>query len=177
MPRARLSVWSATTVSLQKESGEFMDNPVVGIVMGSRSDRETMEEAAKVLGELGIPHETVVSSAHRDPERTREYARRAEERGLRVLIAGAGYAAHLPGVLASETTLPVIGVPLASSPLGGIDSLLSIVQMPSGVPVATVGVGGSGAKNAALLAAEILALEDGELAAVLKGYREKLREK
>lgn len=154
-----------------------MDKPLVGIVMGSESDGEIMAGAAQVLEKLGIPHETLVSSAHRDPDRTRKYAREAKEKGIKVLIAGAGYAAHLPGALASETTLPVIGVPLASSPLGGIDSLLSIVQMPSGVPVATMGVGESGARNAALLAAEILALENKELAAALQIYREELKRK
>ena len=154
-----------------------MGSPLVGIVMGSESDRKIMEEAEKVLSELDIPYETLISSAHRDPEKTREYAKTARERGVKVLIAGAGYAAHLPGALASETTLPVIGVPLASSPLGGVDSLLSIVQMPSGVPVATMGVGKSGAKNAALLACQILALEDERFAAALQGYRERLREK
>ncbi len=154
-----------------------MDEPLVGIVMGSKSDGKIMEAAGEVLKELGIPHETLISSAHRDPDRTREYARGAKERGVRVLIAGAGYAAHLPGALASETTLPVIGVPLASSPFQGIDSLLSIVQMPSGVPVATMGVGKSGAENAALLAAEVLALEDKELAVRLDSYRDRLREK
>jgi phosphoribosylaminoimidazole carboxylase PurE protein len=154
-----------------------MDGPLVGIVMGSESDREVMEAAAQILKELEIPHEILSSSAHRQPEKTREYATRAMERGIKVIIAGAGYAAHLPGVIASQTTLPVIGVPLASSPLAGIDSLLSIIQMPSGIPVATMGIGKSGAKNAALLAAEILALEEERFAAALEGYRQRLREK
>lgn len=154
-----------------------MDGPLVGIVMGSESDREVMEAAAQILQELEISHEILSSSAHRQPEATREYAKRARERGIKVIIAGAGYAAHLPGVIASQTTLPVIGVPLASSPLVGIDSLLSIVQMPSGIPVAAMGIGKSGAKNAALLAAEILALEEEKFAAAIEGYRQKFREK
>jgi 5-(carboxyamino)imidazole ribonucleotide mutase len=136
-----------------------MMDPVVGIVMGSESDREVMSEAEKVLTKLNIPHEVVVSSAHRDPEKTREYATSASDRGIKVIIAGAGYSAHLPGVIASLTRVPVIGVPLDSSPLKGIDSLLSIVQMPKGVPVATMGVGKSGVHNAALLAARILGID------------------
>jgi phosphoribosylaminoimidazole carboxylase PurE protein len=152
--------------------------PLVGIVLGSESDLPVMSEAEKVLKDFGVPHERIVSSAHRHPERTHEYARNASRRGLRVLIAGAGMAAHLAGALASSTTLPVIGVPLASHSahsLNGLDALLSTVQMPSGVPVATVAVGG--AKNAAFLAAQILALQDEGLSRRLKEHREALQRK
>lgn len=146
-----------------------MTQPRVGIIMGSRSDRDTMEGATAVLEELGIAHEVRIVSAHRTPERMREYAMTAEERGLRVIIAGAGGAAHLPGMTAAMTTLPVIGVPVRSAALNGVDSLLSIVQMPRGVPVATVAIGPAGAVNAGLLAARILGIEDPAL-------RERLRE-
>jgi phosphoribosylaminoimidazole carboxylase PurE protein len=151
-----------------------MEKPIVGIVMGSQSDAEVMNGAAEILQELGISHEVLVSSAHRNPVRTREWARTASDRGLRIIIAGAGGAAHLAGAIASETMLPVVGVPLASTPLAGFDALLSTVQMPSGVPVATMGVGRSGAKNAALLAARILALADPDIALRLNAYRERL---
>jgi phosphoribosylaminoimidazole carboxylase PurE protein len=140
-----------------------MSAPRVGILIGSESDRPVMQECLRRLEELGVAAEVTVSSAHRNPEATREYARTAAARGIRVLVAGAGMAAHLAGALASETILPVIGVPLAAGPLGGIDALLSTVMMPAGVPVATVAVGSAGAANAAVLAAEILALEDAEL--------------
>lgn len=130
--------------------------PVVGIVLGSDSDRDIMKEAEKVLTEHKIPYEVVVSSAHRDPEKTREYAISASQRGIKVIIAGAGYSAHLPGYIASLTEIPVIGVPLDTSPLKGLDSLLSIVQMPKGVPVGTMGIGKAGAHNAALFAIRIL---------------------
>jgi phosphoribosylaminoimidazole carboxylase PurE protein len=135
----------------------------VGVVMGSESDRPTMEEAARVLAEFGVPCEVVVRSAHRAPEATARWAREARGRGLRVIIAGAGGAAHLAGTVAAHTRLPVLGVPLATSPLGGFDSLLATVQMPPGVPVGTLGVGAWGAKNAAHLALRILALEDAAL--------------
>jgi 5-(carboxyamino)imidazole ribonucleotide mutase len=141
--------------------------PIVGVVMGSRSDLAVMQAAADTLGELGIPHEVRVVSAHRTPEHMVAYAQQAAERGLRVLIAGAGGAAHLPGMLASLCTLPVIGVPVALKYFDGLDSLLSILQMPAGVPVATVAVGN--ARNAGLLAARILAVADPELRAALKG--------
>jgi 5-(carboxyamino)imidazole ribonucleotide mutase len=134
--------------------------PIVGVVMGSRSDWETMRHTCEVLAELGIPYEAKVVSAHRTPERLFRYAREAEGRGLEVLIAGAGGAAHLPGMLASITLLPVLGVPVESRVLRGVDSLLSIVQMPRGVPVGTLAIGGSGAANAGLLAAAILARKD-----------------
>ena len=134
--------------------------PRVAILMGSESDRPVMEGAARVLDDLGIPHEVLVMSAHRTPQRVMEYARSAEARGIRVIIAGAGMAAHLPGVIASWTTLPVIGVPLAAGELRGLDALYAIVQMPPGVPVATVGIGAAGARNAAYLAAAMLSLGD-----------------
>lgn len=152
------------------------DSPLVGIVMGSDSDLPVLQEAARILNRLGIPHEVVVASAHRTPERTRKYVQQAEARGLRVLIAGAGGAAALPGFLASETTLPVIGVPIASTPLGGLDALLSIVQMPKGVPVATSAVGAAGAVNAGILAAQILALSDEGIAKRLAAFRVRLAE-
>jgi phosphoribosylaminoimidazole carboxylase PurE protein len=147
----------------------------VGIVMGSESDLEVMRGAKTVLTELGVESELRVLSAHRTPEEATAYARDAEARGIRVLIAGAGMAAHLAGALVAQTTLPVIGVPLAASSLGGLDSLLSTVQMPSGLPVATVAIGG--ATNAGLLAAAILALSDEPLAAKLKARRSSMREK
>lgn len=142
----------------------------VGIIMGSRSDEPVMAKAGVLLEELGIGSETVVSSAHRNPERTAAWAHEAAGRGLRVLIAGAGMAAALPGVVAAHTTLPVVGVPIASGALNGVDALYAIVQMPPGVPVATVGI--DNARNAALLAAQILALEDRAVAAALTRYRE-----
>lgn len=142
--------------------------------MGSDSDLEVMKEAAKVLDEFGVEHEIVVTSAHRSPHRTHQWALNLEKRGIEIVIAGAGMAAHLAGVLASLTTLPVIGVPLESPSLKGLDSLLSTVQMPGGVPVACVAIGKAGAKNAAFLAVEILALKSEELKKKLKAYREKL---
>ena len=148
-----------------------MGRPRVGIVMGSDSDLEVLRETIKVLDDLGIPHEVVVASAHRTPEQTRRYATRAERRGIRVLIAGAGGAAALPGFLASLTSLPIIGVPINSSPLNGLDALLSIAQMPKGVPVATVAVGRWGAANAGILAAQILALSDGRVRKRLAAFR------
>ncbi|HEX4154020.1 MAG TPA: 5-(carboxyamino)imidazole ribonucleotide mutase [Acidobacteriaceae bacterium] len=143
----------------------------VGIIMGSRSDWPTLEHAAKVLDELGVPYEAEVVSAHRTPDRMMEYAATAEGRGLRVLIAGAGGAAHLPGMVAAKTRLPVLGVPVQTHALQGIDSLLSIVQMPGGVPVATFAIGAAGAKNAGLFAAAILALQDARLARALDAFR------
>ena len=143
----------------------------VGIIMGSASDEETMHKGATVLDELGIGYEIVISSAHRNPERTATYAREAAGRGLKVIVAGAGLAAALPGVLAAHTILPVIGVPVASGPLNGVDALYSIVQMPPGIPVATVGI--DNARNAAMLAAQILALADDAVAQAIGKYREK----
>jgi len=144
--------------------------PQVGIVLGSDSDWPVMKAAKEVLDELGLSHEVRVISAHRTPERARDYARSAEDRGLRVLIAGAGGAAHLPGVLAAFTTLPVIGVPVATPALNGVDALYSIVQMPPGVPVATVGI--NGAKNAGLLAAQILGIHDATVRARLHTFKQ-----
>ena len=147
--------------------------PLVGIIMGSRSDWETMRHAAETLKALEVPHERRVVSAHRTPERLYEYARSAAARGLRVIIAGAGGAAHLPGMTASLTRLPVLGVPVESNALSGLDSLLSIVQMPAGVPVGTLAVGKAGAVNAGLLAAAILAVQDEALADRLDAWRTK----
>ena len=140
-----------------------MGKPLVGILMGSDSDLSVMEEASKVLEKFGIGHEVVVSSAHRSPERTRKYVVGASKRGIKILIAGAGGAAHLAGVVAAETTLPVIGVPIGSSALNGLDALLSTAQMPGGVSVAGMAIGKAGAKNAGILAIQILALNDKNL--------------
>jgi 5-(carboxyamino)imidazole ribonucleotide mutase len=148
--------------------------PVVSIVMGSDSDLEIMREAAKALDGFGITYEIDISSAHRSPARTSEYARNAAGRGIKVIVAGAGGAAHLAGVIAAESTLPVIGVPIPSTPLQGMDSLLAIVQMPAGIPVATVAIGKAGATNAGILAAQILALGDPSLAKKLEAHKEKL---
>jgi 5-(carboxyamino)imidazole ribonucleotide mutase len=145
----------------------------VGIIMGSRSDWETMRHAAEMLDALGVAYETKVVSAHRTPERLFDYARGAAARGLKVIVAGAGGAAHLPGMAASMTRLPVLGVPVRSKALNGVDSLLSIVQMPAGVPVGTLAIGEAGAANAGLLAASILALSDEALAARLEAWRER----
>jgi phosphoribosylaminoimidazole carboxylase PurE protein len=151
-----------------------MENPLVGIVMGSASDRPIMEEAARQLERFKVPYEMIVASAHRSPERTREYARTAHERGLKVIIAGAGGAAHLAGTIAAETVVPVIGVPIDSSPLQGMDALLATVQMPAGIPVATMAVGKAGAKNAGILAVQILALHEPELSERLWEYKKEL---
>jgi 5-(carboxyamino)imidazole ribonucleotide mutase len=145
--------------------------PSVGIIMGSQSDWETMRHAAEVLDELRVPYEAKVVSAHRTPRRLYEYATNAEELGIKVIIAGAGGAAHLPGMAASMTTLPVLGVPVESKTLQGLDSLLSIAQMPGGIPVGTLAIGKAGAKNAGLLAASILALQDEGVAKRLKAWR------
>jgi 5-(carboxyamino)imidazole ribonucleotide mutase len=151
-----------------------MAEPLVGIIMGSRSDWETMRHAAETLRELGVAHETKVVSAHRTPKRLYDYALSARPRGLRMIIAGAGGAAHLPGMAASMTTLPVLGVPVESQALKGMDSLLSIVQMPAGVPVGTLAIGKAGAINAALLAAAMLAGSDQALSGRLDAWRERL---
>jgi len=147
------------------------DTPLVGIIMGSQSDWKTMSVAHEVLNELGICHEYRIVSAHRTPERMYNYAKTAKDRGLKVIIAGAGGAAHLPGMVASLTPLPVLGVPVKSKALKGMDSLLSIVQMPGGIPVGTLAIGEAGAKNAALLAASILGTSDSALQAKLEEYR------
>lgn len=150
--------------------------PLVGILMGSKCDWETMQAAAQILEEFGVSHEARVASAHRSPELVAEYVKSAEARGLEVLIAAAGLAAHLPGVVAAITLLPVLGVPMHSSALGGLDSLLSMVQMPGGVPVGTLAIGSHGAKNAALLAIRILANSRPELREKLRQYHEKMAE-
>lgn len=148
--------------------------PLVSIIMGSDSDLEVMSEAAKALELFDIPYEIDISSAHRSPARTGAYARGAAARGIKVIIAGAGGAAHLAGVIAAETILPVVAVPIASTPLNGLDSLLAMVQMPAGIPVATVAIGKAGATNAGILAAQIIATSDGKVAAKLVEFKEKL---
>ena len=150
-------------------------SPRVSIVMGSKSDYEVMKESAKVLAGFDVTHEVRVISAHRTPDRAHDFAASAEARGVQVIIAAAGKAAHLAGVLAATTPLPVIGVPMTTSDLGGLDSLLSMVQMPAGIPVGAVAIGNAGAKNAALLAVAILALSDERLRTELKAYRERMR--
>ncbi len=151
--------------------------PHVGVVMGSASDWPTMMESASLLREFGVPHETLVLSAHRMPLQMASYATEAQERGLLAIIAGAGGAAHLPGMLAAQTVLPVLGVPIQSKSLGGIDSLLSIVQMPAGIPVATFAIGRAGARNAALFAIALLALHDVSLAEKLNSFRHRENKK
>ncbi|HKI49090.1 MAG TPA: 5-(carboxyamino)imidazole ribonucleotide mutase [Desulfobacteria bacterium] len=150
------------------------NKPLVGVVMGSASDADVMKGCVEVLKEMGIPHEVKILSAHRTPEQTREYAATASERGIQVIIAGAGSAAHLAGAIAAQTTLPVIGIPIDSSPLKGMDALLSTVQMPSGIPVATVALGKGGGKNAAVLASQILGLKDAVIAQEVVRYRKAL---
>ncbi|MBQ2260719.1 MAG: 5-(carboxyamino)imidazole ribonucleotide mutase [Loktanella sp.] len=148
-----------------------MTQPLVGIIMGSQSDWPTMREAADMLDQLGVAYETRIVSAHRTPDRLWDYGKTAASRGLQVIIAGAGGAAHLPGMMASKTRVPVIGVPVQTRALSGVDSLYSIVQMPRGFPVATMAIGGAGAANAGLMAAGILALQDDALAARLDAWR------
>ena len=155
---------------------EISSKPLVGIIMGSKSALETMQESMKVLDELQISYEAHVVSAHRTPDKMFEYAELARERGIKVIIAGAGGAAHLPGMVAAKTTLPVIGVPVQSRTLNGIDSLLSIVQMPGGIPVATVAIGKAGGKNAGLLAASILSTSNATITKKLDEYREEMTE-
>jgi len=150
------------------------DNPRVLIVMGSDSDLSVMEEAKKILQDFGVKTKMAIASAHRTPQKVVSLVKDAEKDGIQIFIAGAGYAAHLAGAIAAQTTLPVIGVPLEGSSLQGLDALLSTVQMPSGIPVATVAIGKTGAKNAGILAAEILALTDKNIATALKEYRKKL---
>jgi 5-(carboxyamino)imidazole ribonucleotide mutase len=150
--------------------------PLVGILMGSKSDWETMQAAARILDEFNVSHEAKVASAHRSPELVSEYTKTAEERGLEVIIAAAGLAAHLPGVVAAQTLLPVLGVPMHGNALGGLDALLSMVQMPGGVPVGTLAIGSHGAKNAALLAIRILANSRPELREKLVAYHKKMAE-
>jgi 5-(carboxyamino)imidazole ribonucleotide mutase len=150
--------------------------PLVGVIMGSKSDWDTLRHASEILAQFHVPHERRVVSAHRTPEWMCEYARTAEERGLRVIIAGAGGAAHLPGMIAAQTTLPVLGVPVQSRALQGLDSLLSIVQMPAGVPVGTLAIGEAGATNAALLALRILAIEQPRLREQLQAHQDRQRQ-
>ena len=150
-----------------------MDTPLIGIVMGSRSDWETMQHAAQKLESLGVPHEVRVVSAHRTPDALFDYAASAQSRGLRAIIAGAGGAAHLPGMLAAKTAVPVLGVPVQSKALNGMDSLLSIVQMPAGIPVATFAIGNAGAANAALFAAALLAHDHEDIAQALAEFRKR----
>ncbi len=154
-----------------------MDRPLVGILMGSDSDLPVMRECAAVLEEFGIPYEMTISSAHRTPDRTKEFIHEAEKKGIKVFIAGAGLAAHLAGFVAAHTTLPVIGIPLEAGPLKGMDSLLSTVQMPPGVPVATVAIGKAGARNAGILAAQILATSDEAIRGKLAEYRRRQAQK
>jgi 5-(carboxyamino)imidazole ribonucleotide mutase len=152
------------------------DRPLVGILMGSKSDWETMQAATKILNEFGVANEAKVASAHRSPELVSEYVKTAEKRGLEVIIAAAGLAAHLPGVVAAQTLLPVLGVPMHSPALGGLDALLAIAQMPGGVPVGTLAIGSHGAKNAALLAIRILANSRPELREKLRQYHVRMAE-
>jgi phosphoribosylaminoimidazole carboxylase PurE protein len=156
-----------------KKGTKIMSAPKVLILIGSASDQDVMLKGAKLLEEFDVSYQMEVSSAHRNPDKTKRLAQEAEKKGIKVIIAGAGMAAHLPGVIASHTTLPVIGVPLSASSLMGLDSLLSMVQMPSGIPVATMAVGDAGAKNAAVLAVQILALSDGELKEKLEEFKKK----
>lgn len=151
-------------------------NPVIGIIMGSQSDWDTMKEAHDILHNMGIPHEVKIISAHRTPDRLYEYAKTAKDKGLNIIIAGAGGAAHLPGMTASMTPLPVLGVPVESKALQGMDSLLSIAQMPGGIPVGTLAIGKAGAKNAGILAASIIALHDQDVAQKLEEFRAKQTE-
>jgi 5-(carboxyamino)imidazole ribonucleotide mutase len=151
--------------------------PLVAVVMGSKSDTEALKPTLEILTKLGIEHEVNIISAHRTPEKAREYALKARGRGIEVIIAAAGMAAHLPGVLASWTTLPVIGIPIASGELKGVDALYSIVQMPPGIPVATVAIGSAGAKNAAYLAAEILGIKHDKIRQAYENYRKELQGK
>jgi 5-(carboxyamino)imidazole ribonucleotide mutase len=154
-----------------------MSAPKVLIVMGSKKDQDVMCRAAEILEKFMIPYQMEISSAHRNPDKTRKLAENAERRGIQVIIAGAGMAAHLPGVIASFTSLPIIGIPLNASPLSGVDSLFSMVQMPSGIPVATMAIGEAGAKNAGIFAVEILALSDAKLKKSLDVFRKELKGK
>ncbi len=160
----------------ESQSNRNPGSPRVGIVMGSDSDLNVMKEAAAILEKFDIPYDITVASAHRTPQRAGEYATSARDKGMQVIIAGAGHAAHLAGVLAAHTTLPIIGVPIDSSCLQGMDALLSTVQMPPGVPVATVSIGKSGARNAGILAAQILALADADLEQKLTAFKQEMAE-
>lgn len=164
---------SATRKAKTKANAKPATKPLVGVIMGSQSDWATLKAAATMLEHFAIPYEARIVSAHRTPDRLMEYAKTAEKRGIKVIIAGAGGAAHLPGMAASMTTLPVLGVPVESKALKGMDSLLSIVQMPKGIPVGTLAIGEAGAANAGLLAASIIALNDSKLAKALAQFRAK----
>lgn len=175
--RAAKKKTTRTTTAAKKAApakGKRASRPLVGILMGSASDLDVMNEAARVLEELGIAHEVVVTSAHRSPKKTADYTASARDRGVQVLIVAAGLAAHLAGAVAANTTLPVLGVPLDSGSLRGMDALLSTVMMPAGVPVGTLAIGSAGARNAALLAAQILALQDARLARALAERKAKM---
>lgn len=171
---------AVATATVLVDGSEMSDEkepaPLVGVIMGSRSDWDTMKNAVEVLEEFGVPHEARVVSAHRTPDWMFEYAKSAHDRGVKVIIAGAGGAAHLPGMVASQTVLPVLGVPVQSRALQGLDSLLSIVQMPGGVPVGTTAIGTAGAKNAALLAVRILGTQDEQLHKALVEYHQQQTE-
>lgn len=158
----------------EKPMSDAKQKPLVGVIMGSDTDWPMMSETVKALKEFGIPHEVEVMSAHRSPERTQHYARSAAERGLKIIIVGAGGASHLAGIIAAETTLPVIAVPVVTTPLAGLDALYSTVQMPAGVPVGVMAVDKPGARNAGIYAAEIIALSDGALAQRLRQFKEEL---
>jgi 5-(carboxyamino)imidazole ribonucleotide mutase len=173
MEKPKMAQRAKTRATKKAPSKRATAKPLVGVIMGSRSDWETMRHATETLEALGVPFEARVVSAHRTPERLYDYARTARDRGLKVLIAGAGGAAHLPGMTSAMTPLPVLGVPVESAALKGMDSLLSIVQMPGGIPVGTLAVGKAGAINAGLLAAAILALSDSKLAKRLDAWRAK----
>ncbi len=162
---------------MSTQGGGNMEKPSIGVIMGSSSDWETMRHACDILTQFEVPFEKKVVSAHRTPDLMFDYAETARERGLKVIIAGAGGAAHLPGMVAAKTTLPVIGVPVQSKALNGLDSLLSIVQMPGGIPVATVAIGKAGATNAGLLALQMLSMDDQEIARKLSDYRNSLEDK
>lgn len=174
--RGKSTVWALYCKKMNMKGDKAMANPFVGVIMGSTSDWETMKEACAILEELEVPYEKKVVSAHRTPDLMFEYAEEAPERGIEVIIAGAGGAAHLPGMVAAKTPLPVIGVPVKSSNLNGLDSLLSIVQMPGGVPVATVAIGRAGAINAGLLAAQILGIKHPEIQKNFIERRDKVKQ-
>jgi 5-(carboxyamino)imidazole ribonucleotide mutase len=174
--RSNHSLQGKTRMSLPNDTHKSDATPLVGVIMGSRSDWETMKHASDLLHEFEVPHECRVVSAHRTPVAMQEYAQSAESRGLQIIIAGAGGAAHLPGMVASLTTLPVFGVPVQSRALSGLDSLLSIVQMPGGIPVGTLAIGESGAKNAALLAIRCLSLQQPRLREMLKAFHKRQTE-
>lgn len=159
-------------MSAQQDATEAGQQPLVGLIMGSRSDWPTMEHAAQMLENLGVAYETQVVSAHRTPDLLVDYAKTAHSRGIRVIIAGAGGAAHLPGMVAAQTALPVLGVPVQSRTLNGLDSLLSIVQMPGGIPVGTLAIGKAGARNAGILAAQILGLQEPRILAAVEKFRD-----